>query len=73
VWVIIGWLTKSAYLLSLKTTSVASQYASNYLDEIIILHGVVLPIIFDRETEFIVQFCKSFRFELKTHLNLSTT
>lgn len=65
---IIGWFTKSARLLSVKTTSIASQYARNYLDEIVTLHGVVLPIIFDRETEFIVQLWESFKYELKTHL-----
>jgi hypothetical protein len=57
----------------MKTTSSASQYARNYLDEIVTLHGVVFPIILDRKTEIIVQLLKSFKYELKTHLNLSTT
>jgi hypothetical protein len=43
------------------------------LDEIVTLYGMLLPIIFNREIEFIVQLWKSFKYELKTHLNLSTT
>ena len=73
IWVIVGRMTKSSCFLAVKATYSAEDYARLYINEIVILHGVPLSIISDRDPHFTSHFWKSFQKGLGTHVNLSTT
>lgn len=72
VCVIVDQLTKSAHFLSIKSTSMAEDYAKLYVKEIVCLYGTLMSIISDRGSPFKVQFWKSFHRSLGTQVNLST-
>ena len=72
IWVIVDRLTKSAHFVPVKVTYNAEKLAKIYISEIIRLHGVPLPIISDRGTQFTSKFWKTLHAELGTRLDLST-
>ncbi|XAR54754.1 DNA-directed DNA polymerase [Bertholletia excelsa] len=71
VWVIVDILTKSAHFLPVKTTYSVSQYAQLYIDEIVRLHGVLVSIISNRESQFIFKFWRALHEALGTWLDFS--
>ena len=56
IWVIVDHLTKSAHFLSVDTRYLAKKYAKLYFDQVVILHGVSLAIVFDRGSVFVSRF-----------------
>ena len=52
IWVIVDRLTKSVYLLLVKTTYSLSKYANLYIAEILRLHGTPISIVSDRDSRF---------------------
>ena len=72
IWVIIDRMTKYSRFLAVNTTYSAEDYARLYINEIVILHGVPLSIISDRDPHFTSHFWKSFQKGLGTQVNLST-
>ena len=70
IWVIIGRMTKSAHFLRVKTTYLAEDYATLYVQEVVRLHGVQVSIISDRGAELTAQFWKSYQKGLGSKVNL---
>ena len=56
IWVKIDRLTKSAHLLSVKTTYSVEKYAKVYIAEIVRLHGAPISIIYERDPKFTSRF-----------------
>ncbi|WMV46231.1 hypothetical protein MTR67_039616 [Solanum verrucosum] len=72
IWGIADRMTKSAHLLSIKTTHVAEDYAKLYIQEVVRLHGVPVSIISNRGAKFTAHIWKSFQKCLGSKVNLST-
>ena len=53
IWVVVDRLTKSAHFLPVRTTFDAYRLATIYVDEIVYLHGVPVPIVSDRDSKFV--------------------
>ncbi|GKB81112.1 putative reverse transcriptase domain-containing protein [Tanacetum coccineum] len=49
------------------------RFARIYINEIIARHGVPVPIMFDRDSQFTSRFCQSLQKALETQLDMSTT
>ncbi|XP_049351907.1 uncharacterized protein LOC125816351 [Solanum verrucosum] len=73
IWVTVDQMTKSAHFLSVNTTNSTEDYARLYIQEIVQIHGVHVPIVLDRGSQFTSQFRKSFQKGLCSKVNLSTT
>lgn len=58
IWVNVDRLTKSAYILAIKTTITLEQLAQLYVKEIIKLHSIPKSIISDRDSSFTSHFWK---------------
>ena len=56
IWVVVDRLTKSAQFIPVKSTYSAQEYARIYINEIVSLHGIPLPIIWDRGAQFTSRF-----------------
>ena len=52
VWVMVIRLTKSAHLLPLRTDYSLDKLAELYIKEIVLLHGILVSIISDRDSRF---------------------
>ena len=56
VWVIVDILTKSAHFLPVRLDYSMDRLAKLYVNEIVLLHGVSLSIVFDRNPWFTSRF-----------------
>ncbi|KAL0544431.1 hypothetical protein IC582_019546 [Cucumis melo] len=56
IWVVVDRLTKSAHFVPGKSTYTASKWAQLYMSEIVILHGVPVSIVSDRDARFTSKF-----------------
>ena len=61
IWVIMDKLSKTANFIGRRNTWTLAQLAYTYLEEIIRLHGVPPSIVSDRDTRFLLGFCRSYR------------
>ena len=60
VWVIVDRLTKSAHFLAVRMTFTLEEFCRLYIREIVLLHGVTVSIVSDRDPKFTTHFWKSF-------------
>ena len=72
VWVIVDRLTKSAHFLPVRLDYSMDQLAELYVNEIVLLHGIPLSIVSDRDPRFTSRFWKELQSVLGTRLNFST-
>ncbi|GKB94785.1 hypothetical protein Tco_0980922 [Tanacetum coccineum] len=72
IWVIVDRLTKSAHFLPIREKDSMDKLARLYLKEIVVLHGVPISIISDRDSRFTSNFWKSLQKALGTNLDMST-
>ncbi|TYJ97082.1 pol protein [Cucumis melo var. makuwa] len=72
IWVIVDRLTKSAHFVPGKSTYTASKWGQLYMTEIVILHGVPVSIVSDRDARFTSKFWKGLQLALGMRLNFST-
>ena len=68
IWVIVDRLIKSAHFLLLDTRYLAKKYAKLYFNQIVMLHGVPLTIVSDRESVFVSRFWEQLQQCLGTSL-----
>ncbi len=61
IWVIVDRLTKSAHFLPVRTNYSLEKLAELYISEIVILHGIPLSIIPDRDPRFTLRFWKKLK------------
>ncbi|KAA3469740.1 integrase [Gossypium australe] len=73
VWVIVDRLTNSTHFLPVSNNCSLHKLARLYISEIVKLHGVLVPIIFDRNPRFTYRFWRKLHEALGTQLNFSTT
>ena len=73
VWVIVDWLTKSAYFLAVRMTFTLERFCRLYIREIVRLHRVPVSIMSDRDPRFTTHFWKSFQKAMGTRLTMSLT
>ena len=73
VWVIVDRLTKSAHFLGVWMNFTLEEFYKLYIREIVLLHGVPVSIILDRDPRFTAHFEKSFQRDIGTQLMMSTT
>ena len=71
IWVIVDRMTKSAHFLPIKTTNPVRKLAKLYLKEIVRLHGVLVPIVSDRDARFTSMFWKELQAGFGTRLKFS--
>ncbi|KAL0543811.1 hypothetical protein IC582_018916 [Cucumis melo] len=72
IWVVVDRLTKSAHFVPGKSTYTASKWAQLYMSEIVILHGVPVSIVSDRDARFTSKFWKGLQTAMGTRLDFST-
>ena len=60
IWVVVDRLTKSARFIPVKSSYLTDYYASIFLDEIVLRHGIPLSIISDWGAQFTPRFLRSF-------------
>ena len=72
VWVIVERLTKSAHFLAVRMTFTLEEFCRVYIREIVLLHGVSVSIVSDRDPKFTTHFWKSFQKAMGTQLTMST-
>ena len=72
VWVIMDRLTKSAHILAVRMTFTLERFYLLYIREIVLLHGVPVSIVSDRDPRFTAHFWKSFQKAIGTRLTMST-
>ena len=73
VWVIIDRLAKSTHFILVRINYSMDQLAELYVDAIVIMHGVPLSIVLDRDPRFTSRFWKELQSVLGTKVNLSIT
>ena len=73
VWVIVDRLTKSAHFLAVRMTFTLERFCWLYIRDIILLHGVPVSIVSDRDPRFTTHFWKSFQKAMGTRPTMSTT
>ena len=73
VWVIVDRLTKSAHFLEVRMTFTLEEFYRLYIREIVLLHGVLVSIVSDRDPRFTTHFWKSFQKAMGTQLTMSIT
>ena len=73
IWVIMDRLTKSEHFMAVRMTSTLKEFYRLYIREIVLLHGVPVYIVLDRDPRFMAQFWKSFQKAMGTELWMSTT
>ena len=71
VWVIVEWLTKSAYFLAVRMTFTLEEFCRLYNREIIWLHGVLISIVSNKDLRFTAHFWKSFQKAMGAQLAMS--
>ena len=72
VWVLVDWLTKSAHFLAMQMTFTLEEFYRLYIREIVLLHGVSVSIVSDRDPRFTTHFGKSFQKAMGTQLTMNT-
>ncbi|KAA0040271.1 pol protein [Cucumis melo var. makuwa] len=72
IWVVVDRLTKPAHFIPGKSTYTASKWAQLYMSEIVILHGVPVSIVSDRDARFTSKFWKGLQTAMGTRLDFST-
>ena len=72
IWVIVDRLTKSAHFLPVRVSDTPEKLATQYVDEIVRLHGVPVSIVSDRDPRFTSRFWQKLHDALGTQLNFST-
>nr|GEX71555.1 hypothetical protein [Tanacetum cinerariifolium] len=72
IWVIMDQLTKSAHFSPMREDYKMDRLARLYLNEIVAGHGVLISIIFDRDSHFTSSFWQSMQEALGTCLDMST-
>ena len=72
VWVVMDRLTKSAHFLLVRTDYSLDKLAELYIKEIVLLHGIPVSIISDRDPRFTSRFWEKLQEALGTRLNFST-
>ena len=60
IWVIVDKMTKSARLISMKSSYRVEDYMELYIDDIVRWHEIPLSIISDKGDQFTSYFCRSF-------------
>lgn len=73
IWVIVDWLTKSAYFIPIKTNYSFEKLVELYTFKIVILHDMSLSINFDQNPRFTYKFWDNLHEFLGTKLNFSTS
>ncbi|GJX46647.1 putative reverse transcriptase domain-containing protein [Tanacetum coccineum] len=73
IWVIVDWLTKSAYFLTIRENDPLDKLARLYLNRIVARHGIPASIIYDRDGRFTSNFWRSFQKALGIDISMSTT
>nr|GEV11895.1 putative reverse transcriptase domain-containing protein [Tanacetum cinerariifolium] len=73
IWVIIDRLTKSSYFLLMHEDYKMDRLARLYLNEIVVMHGVLISIISDRNLRFTSRFWQLMQEALGTQLDMSMT
>ncbi|GKC83029.1 putative reverse transcriptase domain-containing protein [Tanacetum coccineum] len=71
IWVIVDRLTKSAHFLPMKETDSMEKLTRQYLKEVVSRHGVLVSIIFDRDSKFTSHFWKSLNEALLLQVEIS--
>ena len=71
VWVIVDRLTKSAHFLPVRLDYSMDRLAELYLSEIVILHGIPLSIMSNRDPRFTSMLWKELQSTFGTRLNFS--
>ena len=72
IWIVVDRLTKSAHFLSVRLDYTMDRLADLYVSEIVILHGIPLSIVFDRDPRFTSRFWNELQSAFGTRLNFST-
>ncbi|GKC14338.1 putative reverse transcriptase domain-containing protein [Tanacetum coccineum] len=70
IWVIVDWLTKTAYFLPMREDYKMDRLARLYLNEIVARHSVPISIISDRDSHFTSRFWQSMQEALETRLDM---
>ncbi|KAA0056320.1 gag protease polyprotein [Cucumis melo var. makuwa] len=70
--VVVDRLTKSGYFILGKSTYTANKWGQLYMTEIVILHGVPVSIVLDRDACFTSKFWKGLQLALGTRLDFNT-
>ena len=70
---IVNWLTKLAHFLAVRMTFSLERFYQLYIRDIVLLHGVPVSIVSDRDLRFTTHFWKSFQMAMGTRLTMSTT
>ena len=73
MWVIVDQLTKSAHFLVVWMTFPLEEFYRLYIREIVLLHGIPVSLVSDRDPRFTTHFWKSFQKAMGTQLTMSTT
>ena len=73
IWVIVDRLMKSAHFLPVRNDDPLDKLAQLYVEEIVILHGVPISIVSDRDPRFTSRFWSSLQDAMGTRLHFSTT
>ena len=71
VWVVVDRLTKSAHFLPMRIDYSLDKLAELYIKEIVMLHGIPISIISDRDSRFTSRFWGKLQEALGTRLNFS--
>ena len=72
IWVVVDRLTKSAHFLLVRTDYSLDKLAKLYISEIVLLHGIPISIISDRDLRFTSRFWGKLQEALGTRLNFNT-
>ena len=72
IWIVVDRLTKSVHFLSVRLDYTMDRLADLYVSEIVILHGIPLSIVFDRDPRFTSRFWNELQSAFGTRLNFST-
>jgi hypothetical protein len=73
IMVVVDKLTKEAHFIPVNTTHKATNIADIFINEVVMLHGVLKTIVLDRDPKFTLNFWKGLFKGFLTNLNLSTT
>ena len=72
MWVIMDRFTKSTHFLVVRMTFTLEEFYRLYVWEIVRLHGVLVPIVSNKDPKFATHFWKSFQRVMGTQLMMST-
>jgi hypothetical protein len=73
IWVIVDRLTKTTHFITVHTTYSVKHYAELYMDQIVLLHGILKTVISDRRTQFVAHFLEQLHECLGTKLIRSSS